>query len=114
MEEGGTIPDVKVSNEAFDNIKSLIGFIKLESSIITGVQGKIEIEYCYNLCYHENFKENLFVVCQVRTFDNSSLKSNKFKVYAFDLDGFEVPFEQDSSCNEGFFENCYILKEDFA
>jgi len=114
MEDGGSVPDVKVSDEAFDNIKQLIGFLKLENSLVNSVQGKLEIEHSYNLCYHEKFKDNLFVICQVRTYENSSLTGNKFKVYAFDKEGYEVPFEQEESCTDGFYENCYILKEDFA
>ena len=114
MEDGGSVPEINVSEQASENIKHLIGFLKLENSLITSSQGRVNIEYDYNLCYNEKFKDNLFVICQVRTYENSSLTGNKFKVYAFDMEGYEIPFEQDEVCIDGFYENCYILKENFA
>lgn len=113
MELGGAVPDIQVHDDIVKKIRGKISMIKFQNS--QGdfkQQGKNEVEFNYNLCYHESHKDKLFVICQVKSYDSHKLVGHNFKVYAFDNNGNLIDFNQNQQCINGFFENSYIIKED--
>lgn len=109
MATGGVVPNLKVKEEAIKNIRTNLGLKKLMSQ--NQGQGLMDVEFDHKLCYNERFKDNLFGICQVRTFDGQRMIKDRFRVYCFDMDGREIPFDEKKECVNGFYENCYVIKQ---
>ena len=111
MQSGGQIP-VNVNEETISKIKKTIGTNKAKK-IFQNVnpQGLEEIEFDYKLCYHDNFNDKLFVISQKRQFNGQKIIKDKFCIYCFDLKGNEIEYDLKDNYINGFYENCYILKQ---
>jgi hypothetical protein len=114
MEQGGTTPEININKEILDKIQKEIATLNLSKELMLDFknQGFQNEEFDYKLCFNENHPENLFVISQIKTFDNNRLVAHKFKVYCYDTNGNKARFNQDKECIDGFYENCYIIKDE--
>ncbi len=113
MENGGTTPKISINETVLSKIQKEISESRLrkELNILNSRnQGFQDEEYNYKLCFNDTFPDKLFVISEVRTFDNNKFISHKFKIKCFDTDGNSIDFYEKECV--GFYENCYILKED--
>lgn len=110
MQSGGEIP-VQINDDVISKITHNVGVKKLKKRFQGSSQGVEEVEHNYNLCFHDNFKDKLFVISQVRIFDGQRIVKDKFNSYCFDLSGNEIDFDLKDNYVDGFYENCYILKQ---
>jgi hypothetical protein len=111
MADGGEVPAINVSDDVIKKIRRNVGLKKLYKSQNFGTQGLDEVEFDHKLCYHDKYKDKLFGICQVKMFDGQKMVKDRFRVYCFDFNGNEIPFDQKSECIDAFYENCYIIKQ---
>ena len=63
--------------------------------------------------YYGSLHIIIMLTCStVLLFDNNKLVSHRFNLYCYDVSGNKIDFNQYTDCTNGFYENCYILKDD--
>lgn len=112
MQNGGIAPEINVSDDLIKKIRSTLVMKNFHNDLNFNKQGFSNEEFDYKICYNEKHKDKLFVISQIKTFDNQRLVGHKFKIYCYDFNGDKVNFNQDTDCIDGFYENCYIIKDD--
>ena len=112
MAEGGLAPDIVVGDDVIKKIRASLVLKNFNNTFNFQKLGQEDNEYDYKICFNDNHKDKLFVISQVKTFDNNKLVSHRFNLYCYDVSGNKIDFNQYTDCTNGFYENCYILKDD--